>query len=208
MNLTAAQIKVIQTWTEERDALLREIGNYSTELGELKKSTKAEGLALADLHTSIAEARGRISELEALETRYRGSLATDISTLEVRKSRLEGECVLLEEKIKGGNEQYVIVTAATETLQSANDTMKDQAAIVNTVVGDIIKTSQVHISDMDVLVARIKTVATDVIDRGEQNVAQANLLIETVPLFVAKLQKSISIPRKYPEGHPRFVKTE
>lgn len=203
--LTPAQKTVLQTWTEQRDSLLREIGNYSTELDTLQKSTKSEGLALADLHTSIAGARGRIAELDALETRYRGSLATDIAQLEVRKSRLEGECSVLDERIKGGSDKYEFLIVATGEMQSAHDTMKDQAVIVNRVVGEIIQTSQTHTSDMKTIMTEIKAIVDQVIEKGNENIAQANSLIETVPVFVAKLQKSIAIRRVYPKGHPNFV---
>ncbi len=199
---TPAQIKAIQAWTEERDSLLRDIGIYSVELEALKKDTKGEGLALADLHRSISEARGRLAELDALEARYRNSLSTDIATLEVRKSRLEGECVLLEEKLKGGNEKYEIVTAATAVLEAAHDVMKDQSAIVNRVVGEIITTSQTHTSEMGTIMAEIRTIATEVIEKGNTNVAQTNIILEKLPKYIFELQKPIPVRRTYPAGHP------
>ncbi len=205
---TPAQIKSIQTWTEQRDSLIRDIGLHSTELNDIRKSTQEGGLALADLHKSIAEAKGRLAEMNALEERTRGSVATDVAELEVRKSRLEGECLVMEEKIKAGAAGYQIISVATEELKSAHVVMKDQAAIVDRVVGEIIQTSQVHTSDMKTIMTEIKTVADDVIAKGNANIIQTNSLMETVPVFVAKLQKSIAARRIYPKGHPNFVETE
>lgn len=200
--LTPAQKTVLQTWTEQRDALLREIGNYSTELDTLQKSTKSEGLALAALHTSIAEARGRIAELDALETRYRGSLATDIAQLEVRKSRLEGECSVLDERIKGGSDKYEFLIVATGEMQSAHDTMKDQAVIVNRVVGEIIQTSQTHTSDMKTIMTEIKSLSDQVIEKSEANIAKADITLNKLTMHIIDRQRPIPVRRTYPPGHP------
>lgn len=199
---------MIQSWTEQRDALLRDIGNYTTELNSLIESTTSKGLALADLHQSIAEARGRIAELDALEQRYRGSLATDIAELEVRKTRLQGECAVLEERVKDGNEKYAIVTMATIDLQSAHNTMKDQSAIVNRVVGEIIQTSQVHTSEMKVIMDQIKTVATEVIEKSNKNIATADITLNKLTMHIVDRQRPIPVRRTYPPDHPRFEPKE
>lgn len=206
-NFTPAQLAAIKGWTEQRDALHRDIGVASTELEQLTKSTIEKGLASADLDKQIAEARGRIAELNALEARLRDSVATDVSVLIERKTRLESECAVLEEKAKSATETYTVIGIATAALQDAHDTMKDQAAIVDRVVGEIITTSTTHTSEMKNIMDQIKTVAADVIEKGNANVANSSALMETVPLFVAKLQKSIATPRKYPKGHPNFVET-
>ncbi len=203
--LTPPQLQQLQTWADKRDAILGEIRNFSIELEGLTKSTKEQGQNLAALHVSIAEARGRLAELDALEERKRASVANDVAELEVRKSRLQGECSVLEEKAKGSTEKYEIVTAATAELESAHVIMKDQSAIVNRVVGEIIVTSQVHTSDMKTMMAEIRTIATEVIEKGNLNIAQANSLMETVPPFVFKLQQSIAARRIYPKGHPKFI---
>lgn len=205
---TPAQLKSIQGWTETRDTLLRDIGAYTVERDELEKGNKEKGLASADLDIQISEKRGRLSELAALEERWKTSVSTEVSALEVRKSRLEGECAVLDERLKGGSEKYEVLILATGELQSAHDTMKDQAVIVNRVVGEIIQTSQLHTSDMKTMMVEIKSLADQVIEKGNENISHTTSLITTVPLFVAKLQKSIAAPRRYPKGHPRFVEVE
>lgn len=203
-NFTPAQLKVIQTWTEQRDSLHRDIGVASTELEALTKSTTDKGLALADLHQSIAEARGRIAELDALETRMRTSLTSDVAELDVRKSRLQGECSILEERLKAAANKYDIITAAIIQLEDAHQTMRDQAATVNSVVGEIIHTSQVHTADMKVMMDGIKTTSDTVIDRGNENVKQTNIVLEKMPRFIFDMQKPIPVRRTYPVGHPRY----
>lgn len=205
---TPAQQKAIQSWTEQRDGLLREIGNYSSELDVLKASTKSEGLALADLHRSISQARGRLEELAALEERHRGSVSTDVYELEVRKSRLEGECLLLEEQKKGASEQYSILTTAIAELQSAHDTMKDQASIVNRVTGELIQTSQAHISESKTMMSEIRTVFGAVIDKGNENVKQTGIILEKLPKYIFELQRPIPVRRRFANGGMKPVKEQ
>ena len=197
MNHTPAQLKAIQAWTEQRDALLREIGIYTTQLDELKNSTKAEALSFTDIQNRIAESRGRLAEMDALETRMRGSVATDIAELEVRKARLIGECESLDIRIEAGNHQYAVITAAVSNLESAHKLMEDQAAIVNRVVGEIIETSQLHTSDMKNMRPEIRSVSNEVIEKGNENIKQTNIVLGELPRYIFELQRPIPVRRAY-----------
>lgn len=188
---------MLQTWTEQRDSIIREIGIHSSELEALTKSTTEKGLALADLQQSIAEAGGRLVELQALETRQHGSVSTEVFELEARKSRLQGECTLLDEKLASGANKYQAIVFAIETLEKAHDTMKDQSAIVNRVVGEIIQTSQVHTSDMKTIMDTIKTTSEEVIKKADANLAQTNIILEKLPKYIFELQKPIPVRRLY-----------
>lgn len=198
MNIfTPAQVKAIQGWTEQRDTLLREIGVLSVQRDELAKDNTEKGLASADLDKQIAEKKGRIVELDALETRWRTSVSTDISELEIRKSRLEGECLVKETELKSLSEQSIIATEAITVIQSAHETMKDQAAIVNKVAGEMIQTSQLHTSEMKVIMTEIKAISDQVIEKGNENIKQTGIILEKLPRYIFELQKPIPIRRTY-----------
>lgn len=195
--LTPAQIKVIETWTEKRDILLREIGVYQTQLNDHKKELTGAGLNLADLHKSIAEARGRLAELDALEERHKNSISVELAELEIRKTRLETECTDMEKRIKASEtEQSRIVTSIT-VLCEAHDKMADQAKIVNDVVSQIIQTSQSHTSDMRDIMAEIRTIAAEVIEKGNENVKQTGIVLEKLPKYIFELQRPIPVRRTY-----------
>lgn len=204
-NLTPAQIRSLQGWTEQRDSLLRDIGVYSVQSEELQKGNVEKGLASADLDKQIAEKRGRLAELDALEARMRTSLPIDIAELEVRKSRLEGECAVKETELKSAFEKSVIVVAATADLKSAHDTMKDQAAIVNRVVGEVIETSKSYLGEASDIMANIRTVSAEVIEKGNENIKQTGIVLEQLPRYIFELQRPIPVRRRYPIGHPKAV---
>jgi predicted nucleic acid-binding Zn-ribbon protein len=203
MNYTPQQTKSIQGWTEERDGLLKDIGIYSTELQEIKKSTKQAALDKADIELQIAEARGRLSEIQRYEDSRRLSLPNDIVDLELRKSRLEDECLALETLQTQKEAEYSMVSTATDTLVAANQTMKDQADIVDRVVGEIIQTSGKHTSDMKTMMSDIRAVSEAIIGSSTEVLLKTNSLLESIPKLIVSLQRSLRVRRIYPEGHPK-----
>lgn len=202
MNHTPAQLNAIRTWTEERDALRNEIGTLSTERDSLAQSNRESAEALTDLNLRIAEARGRIAELDAIEERHRVSVATDVAELEARKSRLEGECAAKEAELRTLDIRKGEKVATIETLVVVHDKMSDQAKIVDEVVGQVIEVSKNAVSDMKTDMAEVKTVVLEVIAKGNENVKQANIVLEKMPKFIFDMQKPIPIRRRYPVGHP------
>lgn len=197
MDRTPAQIKAIQSWVDQRDALIREVGIVTVELEGKNKANIEAGLAFADLEKQIAEARGRLAELDALEERKRTSTATDVAELEVRKSRLEGECALLDAKLASGGEKYVLVTGATSELEVAHALMKDQAAIVNRVAGELVELSTTSLVEVKEKMTEIRTVVAEVIEKGNANVAQTNIVLEKLPRYIFELQKPIPLRRTF-----------
>lgn len=199
---TPAQLNAIRTWTEERDSLRQEIGTLSTERDDLRRQADDGLNALNDINNRIAKARGRILELEALEERVRSSVPTDIAELEARKSRLEAECIAKEAESDLWDVRIAEKMAANKVLTLMHDKMSDQATIVDQVVGQVIETSKKAVSDMKGDMAEVRTVVLEVIEKGNENVKQTNVVIDGLPKFIFEMQKPIPIRRKYPEGHP------
>lgn len=207
-NFTPVQQKAIQSWADQRDKLLREIGVYTTERDSRKREANDEALRLADLHISIAEARGRIAELNALEERIRTSVSTDVSELEVRKSRLEAECVEKEKELEAASEEHRLIVSNTFDLMSAHDVMKDQAQIIRSTVGDIISMGTAYLSDSKERMTEIRTIATEVIEKGNENVKQTNIVLEKLPRYVFELQRPIPVRRAYATPKGTIIRPE
>lgn len=202
---TPAQRNAIQAWTAQRDALLREIGLASEELNTTRAADTAAGLALADKHKQVAEAEGRISVLVQLEERTRTSVPMDIAELEARKTRLTDDCVALDAKLASGGERYVLITGVTAELEHAHDIMRDQAAIVNKVTGELVELSTTHLSDAKEIMSDIRAISNTVIDRANENLVQTKIVIEKMPKVIFDMQRPIPVRRTYPVDHPNYV---
>ena len=205
---TPAQVKAIETWTEKRDALLREIGVYESRLEIVKKDCTDGGLALDDINKQIAEAKGRLKELDAIEERHKNSVSVEVSELEVRKTRLETECTAMEKRLKDGAESEALIVTSINSLSDAHDKMADQAKIVNKVVGEIIQTSQLHISEMNTLMTNIRTVSTEVIEKGNENVKQTGIILEKLPRYIFELQRPIPVRRAFSPERGTVIEPE
>lgn len=194
---TPAQVKAIQGWTEQRDALLREIGLYAPQLEELKKSTVAEGQNLAALHVNIAEARGRLAELTALEERHKNSVSNDVSTLELRKTELEGIVSTKEAELKAALDKHSIVTAATEHFAIAHDNLTEKLTDAHKLVHEIVDAGAKHLSDMKTVMVEVKGVSDGVIAKSNENIAQTGIILEKLPRYIFELQKPIHVRRVF-----------
>ncbi len=188
---------MLQTWAEQRDSITREIGKVSVELEEKQKTNVLEGLALADLHKQIAEARGRLDELNALEERHRNSVATDVAELEARKSRLEAECLAKENELKSHDIRRDEKLAHIDTLSLVHDKMADQSNTVDQIVGKVIEKSTTHLSHMKEKVDELSQVTTSVIEKANANLTQSNIILEKMPKFIFELQKPIPLRRTF-----------
>jgi chromosome segregation ATPase len=200
---TPQQAKAIQTWAEQRDGLLREIGVRTTELNDLRAQGVQAGAALKDLHEQIAEARGRLAELDALEERRRTSVAVDVAELEIRKSRLEVECAAMEASLAEARAARDATAEAAADLAAAHGVIKDQTQLAKDLVSGIIESGKLHLSDAKVLMSDIRTVAAEVIEKGTENVRQTSIVLEKLPRYIFELQKPIPVRRAYrvPRGH-------
>jgi len=198
-NFTSAQLKVIETWTEQRDALLREISALTIERDALFKKNTESSAAFTELQGRIDESKGRLSEISALEERWRVSLASDISALEVRKSQLQGEVLLEEEKLKALVKNNETMTSSNETISASLGLFVDQRNEISGLLGEIIEKTNTHLKEMSDTVLEIKTVATEVIDKGNENVKQTDIVLGQLPRFIFELQKPIPV-RRYSEA--------
>jgi len=199
---------MIETWTEKRDTLLREIGILETEKADRTKENAQAGLNLDEINKQIAEARGRLAELDALEERKKNSLSIEVAELEARKSRLEGECTEKEKAIVKATEEENRISDSITLLSNAHGKMSDQAAIVNKVVGDMIETTQNHVNNTRTIMLEIETVSNRVIEKGNENVKQTGIILEKLPRYIFELQKPIPIRRAYATPKGTIIRPE
>lgn len=199
--LTATQQKQLATWAEQRDAVLLQLREATIERDGTRGEAKEAGQNLAALHRDIQEVKGRIAELTALEERHKTSVSIEVAELEARKSRLEAECVAKNGELiifdKRGNEKV----EAIKNLTIVYERMSDQAQIVDQVVGKVIETSSAAVMDMKATMIEIHTLAGDVIEKGNANVAQTTIVLEKLPKYIFELQRPIPVRRTYAPGH-------
>jgi len=205
---TSEQLKAIQTWSEQRESLLFEIGSLSTERDRLSEAVTEKSHSLTDVALDISNAHGRLTILKTLEEHSRSSVSLDVAQLEARKSRLEAECVAEEEYLKILDFRCSEKVAEIGVLSLAQDKMSNQSEVVDQIVGQVIEKSLSAVSDMKVFMADIETIVGHVIQKSNENVNQTNIVLEKLPRYIFELQKPIPIRRVYQAPPSTIIEPE
>lgn len=194
---TPAQNKAIETWTEQRDSLLKEISVLETEKAELTKKCKEEAESFTQMQLEESQIVGRIDVLVKSEEYHKNSVTKEVADLEARKSRLESECEAKERESKVFDKRKDEKLASIDVLSMVHSKMADQAKVVEEVVGQVIKNSELHVSNIVKTMADVDTLVTQVIEKSEKNVEQTNIVLEKLPKYIFELEKPIPLQRKF-----------
>lgn len=205
---TPAQTKVIETWTEKRDSLLRDIGVYETQVAAVRKELTDAGQSLSDIHKQIEFAKGRLTEIEALEERMKNSLSTEVADLKVQKTQLEVEVAAKKQELESADKELVTVVDSVSEIKTTVEVMKDQSKTLTETVGAVISLSKTNLADSRDLMAEIRTVAAEVIQKGNENISQTGIILDKLPRYIFELQKPIPIRRAYAVPRGKVIEPE
>jgi len=137
-----------------------------------------------------------------MEDRRKSSVSIEVAEMEARKSRLEAECLAAESRVKASEVEETRIVTSIGVLCDAHDKMADQAAIVNKVVGEMIETTQAHVSETKTIMSDIRAISAEVIEKGNENVKQTGIILEKLPRYIFELQRPIPV-RRYHEARTK-----
>lgn len=198
---TPDQKSKLVSWAEQRDTILREIGNAKIELDSINLSKKDAAISHTEISGRISEAKGRLAEIDAAEDRYRLSIATDIAELIARKSRLESEIETKTVELKSIDEKKNLIIEMITTLTNVHDKVFDRATAMDALIGHVVEIAQKHVSDTNGFMRNLGNAFQKMIDRGELNVKQTNIVLEKLPKYIFELQRPIPV-RRIPNQKP------
>lgn len=200
---TPAQTKVIETWTEQRDALLREIGVLQTEASDLAKNNREASAAFTDIQNRILKAEGRLAEIERFEEQRKTLVSAEVAELEARKSKLEAECIERERAVEVAAAKEFESFAKITSLADAASKWEGQANILTETVGTIVRMGEKHLSETAALSEKMSSVMSEVITKGDENVKQTGVVLEKLPRYIFELQRPIPLRRSYAVPVPK-----
>lgn len=201
---TPAQNKAIETWTEQRDSLLREIGILTTQKQEEEKNCKEASESLRVIEKKIAESLGRLNELNELEKFRQKSVSKEVSDLEARKSRLEAECTEKEKEIKMHENESKHMVDYINLVWESHEKMATKIKVVDEVASQVIQNSERHISNMQRMMTDVDKIVTQVVDKSSANIEQTNIVLEKLPKYIFELEKPIPLRRTF-KAPPKAV---
>jgi len=193
--LTAQQKESLKTWSDQRDALLREVSLLQNQKDTLQKESIVLGQSNNELQLSIAENKGRLIEIKEVEDRYRNSLSNDIAKFIAEKSKIEEEIVTKKEQLKLVESKKDEVISSINVLLKTHDQFFDRLSSLETIAEDIQKVSKVNINELKSFANDLKKSFEDVIAVNTSNVAQTKIILDKLPRYIFELQKPIPVRR-------------
>ncbi len=204
MSFNPAQQKQLETWAEQRDKIIQEIGSLSTERDSLLKENKEHGLAYSDLQKSIAEAKGRLLEINAVEERFKTSLSLEVTELIARKGRLESEIETKNIELKGIEDKKKTLLSTIDTIISLHDKAFDRIGVMDEMVSSVKLISQDNIFEMKQFLQAVKTSCEEIVAVNRENVATAKIVLDKFSKFIFEIQKPIPL-RNLGRGNERKI---
>lgn len=211
MPLNLEQRKRLRSWEYQRDHILKDLEEVQNKLQTAraeydltKKSNIDAGQAFSALEKQIAETKGRLSELQALEDRTKNSVSNDVVKLIEQKSKLDIE-------IQNKNSELFDIESKKESLLKdidglvlLHDKVFDKTKITEEILGKMVSVSQTNISDINAFVDKLKRVVEKVIEKANKNVAQTDIVLGKLPKYIFEMAKPLPV-RRIPKDERRII---
>jgi len=194
--ITLEQKEQLSTWAGQRDALLSEISNLTTEKERLENTNKEKALSSTDMDNRVNQSIGRIEELDKTQVVLADTISKSTAGLLVQKSILEVEIEGLTKVIKLLTPQKESLEKDILSLTDIFNTMNERTGMLEQIVGHVTKASEVNKTVIDGLVESVKKSSQEIIDLNEKNVAATNDVLNKLPAMLMELQKNKLIKNK------------
>lgn len=188
--ITPEQKDKLTTWAGERDAILLEISNLELDREQIKKENVGLTDSYTDIHNRMKVIQGGIEELKIKEAELPLLISKDVANLESKKTSLESEITNLAKIVKILTDQKSSLGEDVAFALSTFSTVKDEALLLDKVVGHVTQVSEKNEKKINDLVTDLGTSLEEIIKVNKKNVEETNVVIEKVPAMLIELQKN------------------
>ena len=188
--MTTEQKENLVTWAQQRDALLLEISNLKTESETLQRRNRESAEARADTEVQMHIIQGRIIELKNSEADLLPLISQEISTLEIKKGKLEAEIPILFKIVKDLNYQKDVAKDDVACELATFESLRGQALNLGKVIEQVTTVSTSNTKKIDTLVLNLGISLEEIIAVNKKNVTETNFVIEKLPAMMLELQKA------------------
>ena len=157
------QMKSIKSWTEQRDALLKDISILSSTKNNLIEETKVIGFNKADLQEQVALHKGRLLEVQESEDLRKTVISSELSDLIVKKSEAENVLKTVQDDVVSLQEKKTLLLKDLEVLLPTYERIAFQIGALNETVNNVVRVNQENTKDFNVLIYNEFTSIIDVL---------------------------------------------
>lgn len=186
---TPEQANALRSWADQRDEILREIGQLETRRRELDESVVAASASFADLQVRIGEARGRLAEIDAAEEIARASVAADVAAMHAEKSALDVAVTSAKAELASVREEHDRTLGNIADLAAFRDATFGKLREASEAADASGRVSREAMEDVAALLDRLKAGVRQILDLNAENVGATNEVIRKLPAMLVELQR-------------------
>lgn len=162
------QMKSIKSWTEQRDALLKDISILSSTKNNLIEETKVIGFNKADLQEQVALHKGRLLEVQESEDLRKTVISSELSDLIVKKSEAENVLKTVQDDVVSLQEKKTLLLKDLEVLLPTYERIAFQIGALNETVNNVVRVNQENTKDFNVLIYNVSNILRDLVAEIKQ----------------------------------------
>ena len=152
---TLEQIEQLKTWAAERDAILSDISVNRVENDRLLVINKQLSQTNSEITARINQSEGRITELSKKENELIDFTNSELASLSIKKSQLQGEVIGLENQINLLIPQKQLIEDTIKSLTDAHDRVFDRVSVLDKVVDHVVKVNAKNLDDINYFVKNL-----------------------------------------------------
>lgn len=187
--LTPEQNAQLASWSEQRDAALREISVLTDQ--KFKLSKEVEGLSASKtlVKDETLKIEGRLEELNKREKEYEEIVSIKVAELEAKKTGLETEVSSLVKEVADLNRKKDVLNEIILSLSSIKERVVDHVNSIESTMKVASDAFAANSDSMIQLVAKLSESVEKIIDINNGNVKKTLEVIEDLPRIYVELRK-------------------
>lgn len=160
MQISFEQIKAIQSFAEQRDALISEKAQLTNQVDILKKEHKDLERNNSDLNEKIAKKEGILQKMEEYEIERTNLISNELASLSSRYSSLSAEVPQLELRSERLNNDIFIKSHLLEEINKNIEYQTKQIKGLDELVRNTVRINTENTNDLNHLVVKLKETLT------------------------------------------------
>jgi chromosome segregation ATPase len=195
MELTLEQKKELNSWSEKRDSILKEISVISIQLEEKNKKSIELSESNTEIETRINQGKGRLIEIDEKEKERSKLISKEISDLQIEKSTLQVEVSSLKKEVGGLKSEKGVLIEVIDSLKKVHSDIFAKANGLDKIVEQVNRMTTTNISDFKLFFEELKNTVQSVIDGNKKVISETNIMVQKVPKILREVTTPIRIIR-------------
>lgn len=186
---TNEQKNKLKTWAEQRDELLGEIANLTSDRDKITITNRELAESKTRINNEMFVIQGRIQELQIKESELPTVISKEVAFLQSKRATLEGEITVFEKVLAVLKPQKAGLEADVEKALAIFEVVKGESLLLNKITDEVTSVSKSNTDKINSLVSNLAISLEDIIAVNRKNVQETNVVIEKLPAMLIELQK-------------------